>query len=167
MLVVWAALWLFFGLSDYYQFGFSLTLYSVWAVRLVLACGLLACAALVRLRPWLATSGLVMTPAAVVGMTSLFALYFISAEDNIRWLAAVNMVLILELFVLFPNRTVYSLGIALYTAVGTWVSVQLNIGETTPIRMILLAALLLVPAVSGWFAAQRFETTRRREFMAL
>ncbi|ERJ17764.1 Putative diguanylate cyclase GGDEF domain protein [Salinisphaera shabanensis E1L3A] len=167
MLVVWGVLWLLFGLSDYYQFGFSLTLYGVWAARLILFCGLLASAALVRQRPWLATSGLVMTPAALVGMTSLFALYFISAEDNIRWLAAVNMVLILELFVLFPNRTVYSLGIALYTAVGTWVSVQLNIGETTPIRMILLAAFLLIPAVSGWFAAQRFETTRRREFMAL
>jgi len=48
MLVVWGVLWLLFGLSDYYQFGFSLTLYGVWAARLILFCGLLASAALVR-----------------------------------------------------------------------------------------------------------------------
>ncbi|MES1948090.1 diguanylate cyclase [Salinisphaera sp. C84B14] len=166
-LVVWGVLWLFFGLSDYYQFGMSFMLGCAWAVRIGLFCALFGAAILVRRRPALATSGLIMTPAMLLGITSFFGLYFVSPDEHIRWLAAVTMALIIELFVLFPNRVVYTVGVAGYTIVGTLVCVALNISETAPLRMLILAELLLIPAVSGWFAAQRFETTRRREFMAL
>ena len=166
-LVVWGVLWLFFGLSDYYQFGLSFMLGCAWAVRLTLFCALLAGAILVRRRPALATSGVVMTAAMLLGMTSFFGLYFVSPDEHIRWLAAVTMTLIIELFVLLPNRVIYTVGVAVYAIVGTLVCVAINISETTPLRMIILAELLLIPAISGWFAAQRFEITRRREFMAL
>ncbi|MES1931462.1 diguanylate cyclase [Salinisphaera shabanensis T35B1] len=154
-------------MSDYYQFGWSLTLAGVWTGRLVLFLGLLGGALLVRRRPALATSGVVMTPAMLMGMTSFFAFYFVSADEHIRWLAAMSMVLVLELFVLFPNRVVCTVGVAAYAIVGTLICVSLNISETTPLRMTILAELLLIPALSGWFAAKRVESTRRREFMAL
>ena len=164
---VWAAMWLLFGLTDYYQFGVSATLYGIWAVRLLLFFVLLGCALLVRRRPALAPSGLLMTPATMLAVTAYFGLYFVSPDEHIRWLAAITMVVIVELFVLLPNRVVCSTGVVIYTVIGTWVSVALNISETTPARMLVLVELMLVPAITGWIAAVRFETTRRREFVAL
>ena len=164
---VWAAMWLLFGLTDYYQFGVSATLYGIWAVRLLVFFMLLGCAMLVRRRPALATSGAVMTPATMLALTAYFGLYFVSPDEHIRWLAAITMVVLVELFVLLPNRVVCSTGVVIYTVIGTWVSVALNISETTLARMLVLVELLLVPAVTGWIAAVRFETTRRREFVAL
>ncbi|MES1939404.1 diguanylate cyclase [Salinisphaera sp. T5B8] len=164
---VWAVMWLLFALTDYYQFGLSATLYAIWAVRLLLFFILLGCAALVARRPALATSGVVMTPVTLLTMTAYFGLYFVSPDEHIRWLAAISMVVIVELFVLLPNRVVCSIGVVSYTVLGTMVCVALNISETTPMRLVILAELLTVPAATGWVAAVRFETTRRREFVAL
>ncbi|MBA1147089.1 diguanylate cyclase [Ectothiorhodospiraceae bacterium WFHF3C12] len=166
-LLIWASLWMAFALTDLYQFGLSETFVEALVVRGILA-GLIALGgALVSRRPRLATAGVVVTPLEALGFTLFFLFYFVTPAEDIPWIVGLTMVMIIGLFVLLPNRLVLSAGVAVYAMAGTLLSVAAVTPDTTWSGMTVLALILMVPVVSGLFAAYRFEAVRRREFAAL
>lgn len=166
-LLVWAALWMAFSLSDFLQFGFSEAFFEILAVRVFLASLLLLGAFLVNRWPRLAPAGWVVTPLELIGFSLFFLFYFATPVEDMPWIVAVTMVMLIGLFVLLPNRLLLSALVAVYAITGTLFSVWAVVPETTVLRMSVLGLMLLLPSVSGLFAAYRFEAVRRREFAAL
>tara|TARA_B100002049_G_scaffold88512_1_gene65190 strand:- start:307 stop:1497 length:1191 start_codon:yes stop_codon:yes gene_type:complete len=167
VLGVWGALWLAFSLSDYHHFGLGPTYFGLLGCRMAFVALLVACVAWIRRRPGLATHGGLVTTLALLGFTQVFSVYFMSDDDEIRWLAAATVVFLMGVFVFLPNRTVLSATVALYGSVGTLVCVGINISETSALRMGILALMLLMPCIAGGMASYRFEIVRRGEFAAL
>lgn len=166
-LIVWATLWMAFLLSDYLQFGLSEAFVEALVLRVFLGSLLLLGAFLVHRWPGLAPSGIVVTPLELIGFSLFFLLYFVSPLEDLPWIVAVTMVMLIGLFVLLPNRLLLSALVAVYAIGGTMLSVWAVVPETTALRMTVLGLMLLLPSVSGLFTAYRFEAVRRREFAAL
>ncbi|MES1929182.1 diguanylate cyclase [Salinisphaera dokdonensis CL-ES53] len=164
---VWGALWLAFSLSDLHYYGAGAQYFLMLGCRVAFVGLLGGCAMWIKQKPALATDGRLITAVTILGFTQVFAVYFISADDEIRWLAALTIVLIMGVFVLVPNRTMLAVGAALYGAVGTMICVALNISETSALRMAVLALMLFMPGMAGGMAAYRFDVVRRSEFAAL
>lgn len=166
-LAVWASLWMAFALSDYQQFGLSEEFFEGLVIRGFLAALIGAGAVAIYRWPRLAPSGVVVTPLELLGFTLFFFYYFVSPTAVLPWIVGLTMTMIIGLFVLLPNRMVLSALVAVYAILGTMLSVAAVTPETTALRMAVLGLMLVTPAVTGLFAAYRFEAIRRREFAAL
>jgi len=165
-LLVWGSLLLIFALGDYSSLGLSREFYLALAGRAVTLLVMVLCALAVRKRPALAANGMALTPLLLLAFTVFFRLYFLLPPDDVTWLVAVTMVMLISLFVLLPNRVVLSGLVAVYAVAGSALCVHLVKG-TSGMRLAMLVVMLGLPAVAGLFAAYRFQVVHRREFAAL
>ncbi len=165
-LAIWALSSVVFVLADYANFGAGPTFGLALAGRLAMAALLVGAIWLVRRRPALASSGMVLTPLLILGFSFLFTFYFLSPPQMVDRLVAVTMVLLLAQFLFLPNRLLLGALAAVYGIVGTVASLWLA-GLGSGMWLVVKAMVLTLPAGLGFFTAYRLALVHRREFAAL
>lgn len=163
---VWALLLLLFSFNDYTVLGYSPEFRKAFVSRVIVVIPLFVFVIVLGRRPRTAVSGIPVTVLVIYGFTCFFALYFLYPPEAVTYIIMVTLVMLISLFVFLPNRLVLASVASLYGIAGTTTALAL----TTPVGPRDLASfvvLLSLPAIIGFIAAYRLNTTWRREFAAL
>lgn len=158
---VWAALVVIFGLLDFLALGFSEGFVHLISTRLLSAGLLLLLVWRLRSKPQLATEGYAVTALQVVGFALFFLIYFIRPEI-LSWNIGVTLIILISLYIFIPNRVVLSNISAAFGIAGTAYCIAL--GGTEPRVLVGLSFVLLFPAIIGYVAGLRLQSSQRHQY---
>lgn len=161
VLKVWAALLLVFGLLDLEALGWTPEFYILAGSRVLQAIFLLSFVVVLRGRPQLAPSGVVVTALEIIGMLLFLPIYFLRPDIAVLTVVVVAGML-LSMFLFVPNR----LKLTLLAAFTCQALIMLSIAWKGAEMDQVVGALFLttLPIVVGFFAAQQLHTLQRRQF---
>lgn len=165
-LALWGILLALFIYADYVNLGPSESFYLLFAMRLTICTAIAAFAILIGRRPVLVTGGYGISALLIFGWTGFFMVFFLLPRDQLPWIIATVMAMLIGQFVFIPNRVLSGAAAAVYAIAGSMISVWLVAG-TDPARMLSLGLMLLVPAATGLFVLHRFQFDRRHWFAML
>lgn len=163
---LWMALWLFFIYVDYANLGTGQNFWILLAIRLVIASAIFAFAIRIGRKPELATNGLWISMLLILGWTGFFAVFSMLPGDQLPWVLAMFMTLLIGQLVFIMNRVNWGAITAFYAIAGAVLSVR-AVAETEPERLAVLTLMLSVPAATGLFVLHRFHFDRRNSFAML
>lgn len=165
-LALWAILLALFIYADYASLGPSESFYLLFAMRLTSCTAIVVFGIFIGRHPALVTSGYGISALLVFGWTGFYMVFFLMPQDQLPWIIATVMAMLIGQFVFIPNRVATGAIAGLYAIVGSMISVRLVAG-TDPANLISLGLMLLVPAANGLFVLHRFQFDRRHWFAML
>lgn len=163
---LWMALWLFFIYVDYMALGAERNFWLLLIVRIIIGSAILAFAIRIGRKPELATNGLWISMLLILGWTGFFTVFFLLPGEELPWILAMFMTILIAQFVFIMNRVNWGAITALYAITGAVLSAW-TVAESEPERMAVLALLLSIPAATGLFILHRFHSDRRNSFAML
>mgnify|MGYP000485306499 CR=1 FL=1 len=161
-LTIWGVLLLLFAIPDYQALGATAEFWSSLLVRGGTCLLIAALALFVTRNPTRATEARWISALEVVAI-SLFMLIYLIRPDIAAWTVTMTMIMLISLFIYLPNRVPAMLGVALYMAGATVLTIDF-VRPKTPGEMLGIFLLLLVPIGIGWAAALRTQVLQRKQY---
>jgi diguanylate cyclase (GGDEF)-like protein len=164
VLVIWAAILLLFAVPDYTALGTTRPFFYLLSYRLIIALSLML--VIVNIRP--DTDFFKISKAVTVvvfaGITG-FMLFFYFRPEVTYWIIGLIMIQIVFLMMFVPIRFILAVAGGLYAVVITMVT-NWYMGAT-PVNLIELFFILMLPFVLGSATAMRLGISQRRQFALL
>lgn len=164
-LSVAAALMVLFFYTDYVYLRGTPGLWVLGAMRIGTALLAMAAVWLYAWRPSLIISGWLMTGLEMIAHAA-YGLLVWYRPDDLAWHSATFMIMLMSLFILFPNRLMLMVASAVFGIAAMLTHVELAMSLPAP-RVVALALVLALPALIGYIAARRFGVSRRVAFLRI
>ena len=163
---LWAAFLLVFIYPDYLNLGASGAFWLLLGMRLTLVTAIFGFGWLIARYPGWLMDGRGAALLLVFGWTGFFLLFYLLPEDQVPWVIAMTMALLIGQFVFIPNLVTTGTIPAVYAVLGTLFSVC-QVTEVSAEDLGALGLMLVAPAATGLFVAHRFQTDQRKAFSRL
>jgi len=163
---LWAAFLLVFIYPDYLNLGASGAFWLLLGMRLTLVTAIFGFGWLIARYPGWLMDGRGAALLLVFGWTGFFLLFYLLPEDQVPWVIAMTMALLVGQFVFIPNLVTTGTIPAVYGVLGTLFSVC-QVSEVSAEDLGALGLMLVAPAATGLFVAHRFQTDQRKAFSRL
>jgi diguanylate cyclase (GGDEF)-like protein len=162
-LLLSAAFYLAFGLTDLATLGATSTAWALVALRVLVALVAIgACAALAR-RPACVAVSIRATCAVLVTGLAAFPVLCWFQPQAMTWNLMSLALMLMAVYVIFPNRFIYAVGIALGASLAFAAMVLIQ-GALLPEDVVSLVLLLMLGNTLGYIAARRFHLAQREQF---
>ncbi|UAW97652.1 GGDEF domain-containing protein [Halopseudomonas nanhaiensis] len=161
-LLIWAALLLLFAIPDYQALGPVPIFWSSLTVRGATCLLIGALAIFVYRDPIRATQARWITALELIAVL-LFMPVYLLRPDIASWIVTLTMIMLIALFIYLPNRVPAVLGVSLFMAAATVVTLD-QVRPKSAGEMAAVFLLLLVPIGIGWAAALRTQVLQRKQY---
>lgn len=165
-LFIWAGLWMLFLLDDLARVGFGTELGQLMLQRTVVAGAIVGFAALLQRRPALFTDSHGLASLMILGWTGFLLFYFQRPMEEMPWVFAMGMVMLVALFVFLPIRLPHALAVAGYSVIGTVIALHWSYG-VDGVSLASAFAAMVVPMVTGIFVLYRLQASHRELYAML
>lgn len=160
-----AALMVLFFYTDFIYLRGTAGLWVLGGMRLGTALLAMVAVGLYYGRPSLIISGWLMTGLEMIAHAAYGLLVWYRPED-LAWHSATLMIMLMSLFILFPNRLPFMVASAVFGIAAMLTHVELAMALPAP-RVVALALVLGLPAFIGYIAARRFAVSQRIAFLRI
>ncbi|MFB4202498.1 hypothetical protein KBTX_03268 [wastewater metagenome] len=164
-LLVAAALFLSFGLSDYALIGIGPAFYILVSLRVIVVVSALALAWAVSRRPARVDNALPVNAVWVVALTVVILIVPLRPETLNTQIPAV-MVVVITIYLFIPNRIPFMIAQSVYLGVGFLLAVMIWAPHQERLLATMTLLLVFVNTV-GLFTALRLGRLRREQFALL
>lgn len=164
-LLISAAFYVVFGLTDLATLGHNATAWSMVALRVVVAlAALCACAAIAR-RPDSVAVSVRATCAALVAGLGVFPVLCWYQPAAMAWNLMSMALILTAVYVIFPNRFLYAVAIGVGASL-VFAAMLLVQGSLKMDDVVALVLMLILGNALGAIAARRFHLAQREQFVS-
>ena len=163
---LWAAFLLIFIYADYLNLGGTAAFWVLLGMRLTLVTAIFGFGLLIARYPGWLMNGRGAALLLVFGWTGFFLLFYLLPEDQIPWVIAMAMALLIGQFVFIPTLVTTGTIPAVYAVLGSLFCVC-QVAEASGKELGALAMMLAAPGATGLFVAHRFQLDQRKSFARL
>ncbi len=162
-LLLCAAAYLIFAITDVLALGFELATFGLLACRIAVAVAATWGCVTNHLRPHsVRRVYLAASVAEIVGMLA-FAPVVLARPAEVPWHAMAMGLMVMVVFLYIPNRLIYALAIALVSTL-VFIALAVSLHRLPDAELLSMIMLLLLANCFGYVGAYRYNVIRREEF---